>query len=331
MSDLSTRYMGLTLTSPLVVSGSPLCDTAEAIARLEDHGIAAAVLPTLFEEQLSAASLHGDDELDHNVPCTYESLSFFPDLRKLQRGPDRYLELIHKTKRRVGIPVIASINALTHGGWIEFAGLIEKAGADAIELNINSIVTDVTRAGAELERDVIQLVSHLKRKLRVPLAIKLSPFSSAPANFGYRLSKAGADALVLFDGAYQPDFDIEDRQVVPGEALSGREDLRARLHWVAVLYGQVAADLAVTGGISTERDLVKCFMAGARAAFVSSALSSHGVKHARRMLAALNEWLDEREYASVEEMCGSMSYRAVPNPVAYERKSYMRALGPYPL
>ena len=331
MSDLTTRYMGLTLKSPLVASASPLCESAENIGKLEDQGIAAVVLPSLFEEQLVLESLRVDADLERGSDSFPESLNFFPDLHTYNLGPDGYLELIRSAKARVSIPVIASLNGVTPGGWIEYAHLIQEAGADAIELNIYSIATDPTQSGDAVEKGYLELVARIKQSVRVPLAVKLSPFFSAPANFGRRLCEAGADGLVLFNRFYQPDFDIEEREVVPSLVLSRPEELLLRLHWVAILYGHVEADLGITGGVHSAQDVVKCIMAGARVACMTSALLRNGAQHAARVLTALNNWLDEHEYASVAEMCGSMSYNAVPDPTAYERGNYMKVLGSYTL
>jgi dihydroorotate dehydrogenase (fumarate) len=331
MSDLTTKYMGLALKSPLVASASPLCESAENISKLEDQGIAAVVLPSLFEEQLALESQRVDDDLERGSDSFPESLNFFPDLHTYNLGPDGYLELIRSAKSRVSIPVIASLNGVTAGGWMEYAKLMQDAGADAIELNIYSIATDPTQSSEAVEKGYLELVTRIKQSVRVPVAVKLSPFFSAPANFGKRLCEAGADGLVLFNRFYQPDFDIEDREIVPSLVLSHPEELLLRLHWVAILYGHVDADLGVTGGVHSAQDVVKCMMAGARVACMTSALLRNGAQHASRVLAALNSWLDEHEYDSVAEMCGSMSYNAVPDPTAYERGNYMKVLGSYTL
>jgi dihydroorotate dehydrogenase (fumarate) len=331
MSDLSTSYLGLKLRAPLVASSSPLCDSAENIARLEDHGIAAVVLPSLFEEQLELESASVDDDLARGADSFPEALSYFPDLRTYNLGPDRYLELIRQAKQRVEIPVIASLNGVSTGGWIQYAQLFEDAGADAVELNIYTIATDPAQSGAAVESNLLELVSAVRRSLRIPMAVKLSPFFSAPANMGRRLDEAGADGLVLFNRFYQPDFNIEDQAVVSTLALSNPEELLLRLHWTAILCGRVRADLGITGGVHTAEDVVKCIMAGARVAFMASALLKHGARHAERVLADLHRWLDSHGYTSISEMCGSMGYDAVPDTSAYERGNYMRVLSSYTL
>jgi dihydroorotate dehydrogenase (fumarate) len=331
MTDLTTKYLGLTLRSPLAASSSPLADSLESIVKLEDHGIAAVVLPSLFEEQLELESASVDHDLVRGSDSFPEALSFFPDMQTYNLGPDRYLELIRRAKERVQIPIIASLNGVTTGGWTDYAGLMEQAGADAVELNIYAIATDPLQTAEEVERNQRELVAEVRRSLRIPMAVKLSPFFSAPANMGLRLDQAGADALVLFNRFYQPDFNIDDLEVVATLSLSRPEELLLRLHWAAILYGRVRADLGITGGVHSAEDVVKCVMAGARVAFMASALLKNGIGHATRVLADLERWLDVHEYVSIAEMCGSMSYDAVPNVTAYERGNYMKVLSSYTL
>ncbi len=331
MSDLKTRYMGLMLKAPLVASGARLCDSVNTIVRLEDQGIAAVVLPSLFEEQLGLETIQVHDDVQRGAESFYESLRFFPDLETSSLGPDRYLDLIRDAKSRVDIPVIASLNCQTRDGWIEYARLMQSAGADAIELNVYSIVTDPRQTAEQVERGYLELVSHMKRTLRVPLSVKLSPFFTAPANFGLRLSKAGADALILFSRVCESDYDIEDREIITSLKVNPPDELRVRLHWTAIMHGQVAADLAIAGGARSERDVVKCIMAGARVVYTASALLQNGTEYAGRMLTALDGWLDEHGYVSVEEMRGSMSYCAVPDPTTYERGDAVAAFRPYDL
>ena len=292
MSDLTTKYLGLTLKSPLVASASPLCESVDNIKKLEDHNLAAVVLPSLFEE---------------------------------------HLELIRHAKESVDIPIIASLNGTSSGGWLQYARLMEEAGADAIELNIYSIETDPVVSAGEIEQGYIDLVRHLKRTVRIPLAVKLSPFFSAPANMGVRLDEARVDGIVLFNRFYQPDFDIDEREVSPNLALSRPEELLLRLHWTAILCGHVRADLGITGGVHSSRDVIKCVLAGAKVAFMTSALLRNGVQHAAHVLTEVNRWLDDHDYESVREMCGSMSHGAVPDPSAFERGNYMKVLSSYTL
>ncbi|HMD44067.1 MAG TPA: dihydroorotate dehydrogenase-like protein [Candidatus Acidoferrum sp.] len=331
MSDLSTSYLGLNLKAPLLASASPLCESVDNIKRLEDQGIAAVVLPSLFEEQLELESMAVDADLTRGAESFPESANFFPDLQTYNLGPDGYLELIRHAKEVVGIPIIASVNGISKGGWLEYGKMMEEAGADAIELNIYSIVTDPTISGVEVEKNYIELVRQLKRSMRVPLAVKLSPFFSAPANMAVRFDEAHADGIILFNRFYQPDFDIEQLSVSPSLALSRPEELLLRLHWAAILYGHVKADIGITGGVHTSKDVIKCVLAGARVAFMTSALLRNGVQHAAYVLKELSRWLDEHEYSSVQQMCGSMSHGSVPDPSAFERGNYMKVLSSYTL
>jgi dihydroorotate dehydrogenase (fumarate) len=331
MSDLTTKYLGMTLKSPLLASASPLCESVDNIKRLEDHNLAAVVLPSLFEEQLELESLSVDADLTRGADSFPESAHFFPDLHTYNMGPDGYLELIRHAKESVDIPIIASLNGVSNGGWLQYARLMEEAGADAIELNIYSIETDPAISGAEVEQSYIDIVRHLKRSIRIPLAVKLSPFFSAPANMGVRLDEARADGMVLFNRFYQPDFDIDERKVSPNLALSRPEELLLRLHWTAILCGHVQADLGITGGVHSSRDVIKCILAGAKVAFMTSALLRNGVQHAAHVLTEVNRWLDEHDYDSAREMCGSMSHGAVPDPSAFERGNYMKVLSSYTL
>ncbi|MBS0558584.1 MAG: dihydroorotate dehydrogenase-like protein [Proteobacteria bacterium] len=329
MSKLETTYLGLALKNPLAASSSPLTDSVEGICALEDHGLAAVVLPSLFEEQLEAesAGLHAD--LERGSEGFAEATRFLPDLATYNLGPDRYLDLIRRARNRVAIPVIASLNGTTPGGWLEYARLIEQAGASALELNMYAIETDPERTGAEIEARQQDMVRLVRDAVTIPLSIKLSPFYSGLANMARGLDAAGADGLVLFNRFYQPDFDIVEREVVNALALSTPSELLPRLHWTAILSGRVGADLSITGGVHGAEDVVKCVMAGARLSFMASALLKHGAGYARSVLAQLDQWLDAHEYASVTEMCGCMGYTAVPDPAALERSNYMKVLGSY--
>jgi dihydroorotate dehydrogenase (fumarate) len=331
MSDLSTKYLGLNLKSPLLASASPLSESVDNIKRLEDHGLSGVVLPSLFEEQLALESLAVDSDLARGTESFPESANFFPDLQTYNLGPDGYLELIRHAKEAVKIPVIASLNGVSSGGWLEYARLMEEAGADAIELNIYSIATDPAVSGAEVEQGYIDLVRQLKRTLRIPLAVKLSPFFSAPANMGVQLDESRADGIVLFNRFYQPDFDIDQLEVTPSLNLSRPEELLLRLHWTAILFGHVRADLGITGGVHSSRDLLKCILAGAKVVFMTSALLRNGVQHAAHVLSEANRWLDDHEYGSIQQMCGSMSHGSVPDPTAFERGNYMKVLSSYTL
>lgn len=329
MIDLSTEYLGLKLKSPLVASASPLCESIGDIRRMEDAGIAAVVLPSLFEEQLALESEGIDSDLSRGEGSSGESLTFFPDLRNYNLGPEGYLELIHWAKQAVSIPVIASLNGVSLGGWLRHASLIEQAGADAIELNLYGVVTDRDLSSSSIEQDYCEVVSQVKGRVSIPVAVKLSPFFTALPYMAQRLDEAGADALVLFNRFYQPEFDLEALDVVPSITLSSSQELPLRLHWVAILYDQIRANLAITGGVHTAEDVLKSMMAGARAAMMTSALLKHGVEHASSVLERLQRWMDEREYQSIRQMQGSMSRRSAPKKNAFERVNYMRVLSSY--
>ena len=331
MSDLTTAYLGMTLKAPLVASASPLCESVANIRQLEDAGVGAVVLPSLFEEQLELEGRTVDEDLFRGSDSFPESSTFFPDLQSYNLGPEGYLELIQEAKNRVHIPVIASLNGVTPGGWAEYARLMEEAGADAIELNLYSIPTETAETSEDVERGYVELVQQVRRTVRLPIAVKVSPFFSAPANMALRLAAAGAGGLVLFNRFYQPDFDIEALEVVPTLTLSRPEELLLRLHWVAIVFGNVEADLAVTGGVHSASDVVKCVMAGAAVAMMTSALLQNGISHAATVLADLRRWLAEHEYQSVAQMRGSMSRRSAPDPTTFERANYMRVLSSYAL
>jgi dihydroorotate dehydrogenase (fumarate) len=331
MIDLRTNYLGLTLENPIVASASPLGESLDSIRRLEDHGIGAIVLPSLFEEQLDLESQALDSDLSRGAEEFFEAASYLPDLRTYNLGPGGYLELVRRAKASVRVPVIASLNGVTEGGWIYYAREIEQAGADAIELNIYSLVTDPERTGAQVEQSYCDLVAAIKRTVHIPVAVKLSHFFSAPANAAKRLDAAGANALVLFNRFYQPDIDIEALEVLPSLTLSRPTELLLRLHWVAIVFGNVRADLAITGGVHTAHDVLKSVMVGARVAMMTSALLQNGIEHLEVVRRDLHKWMEEHEYDSIRQMCGSMSQRNVPNPAAFERANYMRVLSSYTL
>jgi dihydroorotate dehydrogenase (fumarate) len=331
MIDLSTRYLGLRLANPLVASPSPLCESLDNIRRLEDAGAAAVVLHSLFEEQIDLESHHLDRYLSHGTESYAESVSYFPDLHDYNLGPDGYLTHVRRAKAAVGIPVIGSLNGVSTGGWISFARKIEQAGADALELNIVYVPTDPALTGAEIEQMYVDLVRDVKRSVSIPVAVKLGHAFTATANVAQRLDGAGADALVLFNRFYLPDFDLERLDVVPTLTLSNPSELLVRLHWTAILYGHVDADLAVTGGVHGAEDVLKAMMAGARVAMMTSALLKHGIDHLARVRAGLLDWMAEHDYTSIGQMQGSMSYRSVVEPAAFERANYMKVLSSYAL
>ena len=331
MVDLSTTYLGLTLKNPLVVSPSPLCEKIDNIRQMEDAGASAVVLPSLFEEQITLESHHLDRYLSHGTESFAESLTYLPDMIDYNLGPDGYLELIRRAKFVVDIPIIGSLNGVSTGGWITYAKKIEEAGADALELNTYYIPTDPELTGAQVEQMYLDLVRDVKASVRIPVAIKLSPNFSAIPNMARRLDQAGADALVMFNRFYQPDFDLENLEVVPSLILSGPYELLVRLTWVAIVYGHIRADLAITGGVHTALDVLKAMMVGARVAMMTSALLTHGIGHLNTVRADLLTWMEQHEYESIRQMQGSMSHRSVANPAAFERANYIKVLSSYVL
>lgn len=327
--NLSTTYLGLKLKSPLVASASPLCEVVDNICLMEEAGAAAVVLHSLFEEQITIESENLDRALSAGTDSYAESISFLPDMKRYNLGPDGYLDHIRKAKQAVGIPVIASLNGVSNGGWVDFARKIEQAGADALELNVYYIPTDPAQTGAQVEQQYVQLVKQVKSSVRMPVAVKLGPYFSAMANIAKQLDEAGADALVLFNRFYQPDFDLEKLAVVPNLLLSNPYELLLRLHWVALLYGNINADLAVTGGVHSGQDVLKAMMAGGKVAMMTSALLRHGIHRFESVRRELIQWMEQHEYESIEQMQGSMSRRAVEQPAAFERGNYMKVLSSY--
>ncbi len=331
MADLTTTYMGLNLKNPLVVSASPLQEDIGNIREMEDARAGAVVLHSLFEEQITLESHELDRSLLAGTESFPEALNYFPDMTDYNLGPDGYLEHIRRAKSAVAIPIIASLNGVSTEGWIRYARLIEEAGADGLELNIYHLATDPRVSGREVERLYCDLLAEVRAEVRLPLAVKLGPYFSSTANMAVELDKAGADALVLFNRFYQPDFDLESLEVTPNLVLSQSSELLLRLHWVAVLYGCIAADLAVTGGVHSGRDVLKAMMAGARVAMMTSALLKHGIGHLRTVRAEIITWMDEHEYESIQQMQGSMARRAVSDTSAFDRANYMRVLSSYAL
>jgi dihydroorotate dehydrogenase (fumarate) len=293
---------------------------------MEDAGVSAVVLHSLFEEQITLQSIDLDRNLSFGTESFAEALSYFPDMSQYNLGPDGYLEHIRKAKEAVDIPIIASLNGYATGGWIRYAKMIEEAGADALELNIYYLATDHFVTGKDVEQMYIDLVQNLTSSVKIPIAVKLSPYFSATSNIAYRLAKAGARGLVLFNRFYQPDLDLENLEVIPNLVLSTSDELRLRLRWVAILHGQIDADLAVTGGVHTAEDVLKCMMAGANVAMMTSALLLRGIGYISKIYMDLLNWMEEHEYMSIHQMQGSMSQKSVSDPAAFERANYMREL-----
>ncbi|HUI74447.1 MAG TPA: dihydroorotate dehydrogenase-like protein [Candidatus Acidoferrum sp.] len=331
MIDLKTHYMGLTLKNPLVASSSPLTESVENLVRLEDAGIAAVVLPSLFEEQLTLESVTLDEDLWRGAQEFAEAVTYLPDLDNYNTNPDGYLELVRQAKRRLSVPVFASLNGSTPGGWIRYAREIEQAGADGLELNIYAIETDVHRSAEAVEDSYCDLVHKLKASVKLPIAVKMTPFFSSLPHIAKRFDRAGADALILFNRFYQPDFDIQNLEVIPRLTLSEPNELLLRLHWAAILFSRVRPDLAITGGVHSAEDVLKALMAGASVAMMASVLLKNGSRYVHRVLDDLTRWMSENEYDAIRQMQGSMSHRSVPNPAAFERGNYMKVLSSYAL
>jgi dihydroorotate dehydrogenase (fumarate) len=327
--SLTTNYLGLVLRNPIVASSSPLSHTVDSIRRLEDAGASAVVMYSLFEEQITFDSYYIDHYLRSGSNSYSESLSFFPEMDRYNVWPDEYLNLIRRAKEAVDIPIIGSLNGVSAGGWINYAGLIEDAGAAALELNIYYVPTNLDLAGQEVENIYLDMLRSVKRSVTIPLAMKLSPYFSSLGNIARRLVDEGADGLVLFNRFYQPDLDLETLQVAPRLVLSNSNELRLPLRWVAILYGRLLADLAITTGVHTSEDVLKGLMAGAKVTMMASELLQNGVRRIKEILSEIETWMDEREYASVAQMIGSMSQQHCAEPAAFERANYMKVLDSY--
>jgi dihydroorotate dehydrogenase (fumarate) len=331
MPDLTTTYLGLSLKNPLVASASPLSRKLDTVRRLEDAGASAIVMYSLFEEQITHESHELDHYLERGTHSYAESLNYFPDLGRYNLEPEQYLEHLRRVKEAVSIPVIGSLNGISSGGWVEYAHKIEQAGADALELNIYYVPADVDLSGTELEDTYVHLVRDVRARVKLPIALKLSPFFTSLPHMARRFVEAGANGLVLFNRFYQPDFDLEALEVVPNLALSTPHDLRLPLRWIAILYGRINADLALTGGIHSAQDILKAMMAGANVAMTASTLLMHGIDRLTHLLHTLQDWMEQHEYESITQMRGSMSQQAVADPAAFERANYMKELNSFNL
>ena len=328
--DLTARYLGLDLRSPLVASASPLTARLDHVRRLEAAGAGAIVLPSLFEEQITRDALDLDMTLESGAESFPEALSYFPEATEYVTVPDQYLDHLQAAKGASGVPVIASLNGSSRGGWVQWAHRLQEAGADALELNVYTVAADPGMSGRTVEDRVVELVESVREAVRIPLAVKLGPFYSSMPEMARRVVEAGADGLVLFNRFYQPDFDLETLEVVPRLVLSSSDELRLPLRWIAILHGQVECSLAATTGVHTAEDAVKVILAGANVAMLTSALLLHGPEHLATVETDLVRWMSEHEYESVEQLRGSMSQRAVPDPEAFERANYLRMLTSYP-
>ncbi len=326
---LETTYLGMPLRSPLVVSASPIGRDLDRLLRLEEAGAAACVLPSLFEEQIEHDSYQLHAALEQGTESFPEALTYLPEMLAYNTGPERYLELIGRTREALSIPVIASLNGSSPGGWTRYASQLQDAGASAIELNVYFLATDVDETAEHVERRYLDIVSAVRSAVTIPLAVKVGPYFSAMANMARRLVEAGADGLVLFNRFYQPDIDLDRLEVVPNVVLSSSAELRLPLRWIAILKGRVDASLAATTGVHDQFDVVKLLLAGADVTMMASALLRHGSGRMREIHDGLVEWLEIHEYESVEQMKGSMSQLGVPDPESFERANYMETLASY--
>jgi dihydroorotate dehydrogenase (fumarate) len=327
--DLSTTYLGLKLKNPIVPSASPMSHTLDSMKRLEEHGASAVVMYSLFEEQI----VHEAAELNHYLSAGTESfpeaLSYFPEAKEYNLGPEEYVELLHKAKQALEIPVIGSLNGTSPGGWVKYARNLEEAGADALELNVYYIATSARLSATEVEDRYVDVLHAVKANVKIPVAVKLSPFFSSMANMATRLDASGADGLVFFNRFYQPDINLETLEVFPNVLLSTPQAMRLPLRWIAILYGRLRASLAATSGIHSGEDVLKMLMAGADVTMMCSALLRHGPQRIKEVLADLHRWMEEHEYESVQQLKGSMSQKSVADPSAFERANYMKALNTY--
>lgn len=327
--DFTTHYMGLALKNPLVASASPLSENVGNFKKLEDAGIAAVVMHSLFEEQLTHEALELDHHLNYGTDSYAESLSFFPDAAEYKVGPEEYLDHIAKAKASVDIPIIASLNGHTEGGWTKYAQKMAEAGADAIELNIYHIPTDLAESSQLVEQKYLDILAAVKAAVKVPVAVKLSPYFSNMANMAKRLDDAGADALVLFNRFYQPDIDLECLEVLPHVNLSTPQAMRLPLRWIAILHGRIGCSLAATGGIHSHFDILKMLMVGANVTMLCSAILKNGIRHVGHMLQSMEIWMEDHEYESVSQMRGSLSQKNCADPEGFERAQYMKTLQSY--
>jgi dihydroorotate dehydrogenase (fumarate) len=330
--DLSTTYLGLKLRTPLVASASPLSEKLDTVKKLEDAGVSAIVLNSLYEEQLLASQFALHHHTTAGTESFAEALSYFPEPTQFKNlGPESYLEHIQRCKAAVDVPIIASLNATSLGGWTQFAAQMEAAGADAIELNVYYIPTEVDLSSADIEHRYVDILKAVKAAVKIPVAMKLSPFFTNLAYMVKQLDEAGVNGLVLFNRFYQPDIDLEELRVIPNVILSTPQALRLPLRWIAILHNKIKADLAASSGVHTHEDVLKLLMVGANVTMMASALLRNGVKHIHVVEQNLERWMEEHEYHSVKQMQGSMSYHNTDDASAFERTQYMKALTEYHL
>lgn len=327
MTNLSTTYLGLKLKNPLVASASPLSKRIDRAKKLEEAGISAIVMYSLFEEQIIHESLELDHFLTRGSDSFAEAQSYLPDGGMYGVSPEKYLNMVAGLKKALSIPVIGSLNGVSKGGWTSYAKRIEEAGADALELNLYYLATDPDLKSEELEAAQVDLVADVRSAIKIPLAVKLSPYITSLPNFAKRLVDAGANGLVLFNRFYQPDFDLDELDIVHNLDLSTSADMRLPLRWISILYGKVHADFALTSGVHTATDVIKAMMAGAKVTMTASTLLNHGEQAVGEILGGVEAWMQEREYESIEQMQGSMAQKNVREPAAFERANYMKVLG----
>jgi len=329
MTDLTTTYLGLKLKNPIVASASPLSKKLDTARKLEESGVSAIVMYSLFEEQIIHESLELDHYLTRGSESFAEAQTYLPDLDTYNLGPEKYIAHLSAIKKAVNIPVIGSLNGISKGGWVRYAKKIQDAGADALELNLYYLAADPNLTGQELESAYVELVADIKSSIKIPLSVKLSPSLTSIPNVAKRLVEAGADGLVLFNRFYQPDFDLDSLEIVHSLKLSNSDDLRLPLRWISILYGKIKADLALTSGVHDHLDVLKSMMAGAKVTMMASEILENGYERIPAILADLEQWMGEREYKSIQQMQGSMSQQAVAEPAAFERANYMKVLNSY--
>jgi dihydroorotate dehydrogenase (fumarate) len=327
--NLVTNYLGMALKNPIVASSSPLSHNVDSIRRLEDAGAAAIVMYSLFEEQIAFEGLNLNFYLESGCNSSAESMSYFPEMENYNVGPDEYMNLIRRAKEAVDIPIIGSLNGMTAGGWTNYAALMESAGADALELNAYYIPTNVEMTGSEVEEIYLNILTSVRQAVSIPVSMKLSPYLSSTANMAKRLVQRGANGLVLFNRFYQPDLDLEELEVVPRLILSNSTELRLPLRWVAILYGRLPVDFAITSGIHRPEDVIKGLMAGAKVTMMASELLQNGIRRIREVLFGVEQWMEQYQYDSVAQMIGSMSQQYCAQPAAFERANYMKVLASY--
>ena len=329
MTDLSTTYLGLNLKNPFVASASPLSKKLDRAKKLEEAGISAIVMYSLFEEQIIHESLELDHFLNRGSDSFPEALSYLPDGGMYAIKPEKYLDQVAGLKKALKIPVIGSLNGVSKGGWTRYARKIEEAGADALELNVYYIATDLDMTSSDIEDTQVELVAEVKSAIKIPLAVKISPFLTSIPNFAKRLVDAGADGLVLFNRFYQPDFDLDELEIVHSLDLSTSSDLRLPLRWISILHGKIDTDFALTSGVHSYTDVLKAMMSGAKVAMMASNLLHSGEQVIGPMLNDLEAWMKEHEYESIQQMQGSMSQKSVKEPAAFERANYMKVLNSF--